>query len=339
MLIQIISAVLVLGVLGFIFGAILSYASVKFEVHVDPLIEKTLELMPGANCGGCGYPGCAAMAEAIVKKGVPVETCPVISSLNRRRVEELLGLTKPGDEAKKPVFKAALIKCNGLDSDEYKKFEYLGVANCQAAVLLQNGPWLCPHRCMGLGSCVAACPFGAITIGPHHLPVVNEDKCTACGNCLRACPKQIIELVDKEKVVHVKCNSIERGPDTRKVCQVGCIGCGICVKNCAFDAIKVENNLAHIDYEKCVGCGACVAKCPQKTIIMEDKPAFKGRRAVIRQEECIGCTICFKVCKFSAVNGGTPKEKHAIYPEKCVGCGLCAEKCPKKCIDMEDKAS
>ncbi len=335
---QIISAVLVLGVLGFIFGAILSYASVKFEVKVDPQIEKTLELLPGANCGGCGFPGCAAMAEAIVTKGVPVSACPVISSLNRIKIEELVGLRKPGEEVKKPVVKAALIKCNGLDSAEYKKFEYMGVPNCQAAVLLQNGPWLCPHRCMGLGSCVAACPFDAIKIGPQHLPIVDEDKCTACGRCVLACPKQIIELVDKEKFVHVKCNSVERGADTRKVCKVGCIGCGLCVKVCAYDAIKVDNNLAHIEYEKCVGCGACVAKCPQKTIIMEDKPQFKGRVALIDQDACIGCTICHKVCKFSAVNGGTPKEKHSIIADKCVGCGLCAEKCPKKCISMIEKA-
>lgn len=257
---------------------------------------------------------------------------------NRKKIEELLGLNKVDAPEKKPVYKAALIKCNGLDTDEYKKFEYMGVPNCQAAVLLQNGPWLCPHRCMGLGSCVAACPFGAIKIGPHHLPEVDEDKCVACGKCVLACPKQLIELVDKEKTVHVKCNSTDRGAEVRKVCKVGCIGCGLCVKVCAYDAIKVENNLAHIDYEKCVGCGACVAKCPQKTIIMEQSPDFKGRVAVIDEEACIGCTICFKVCKFSAVNGGTPKEKHSIIPGKCVGCGLCAEKCPKKCIKMVDKA-
>lgn len=329
---------MVLGVMGFIFGAILSYASVKFEVKVDPLVEKTLELLPGANCGGCGHPGCAAMAEAIVKKGEPVTSCPVISSLNRIKIEELLGLRKVGQEVKKPVVKAALVKCNGLDSDEYKKFEYMGVPNCQAAVLLQNGPWLCPHRCMGLGSCASACPFDAIKIGPHHLPIVDEDKCVACGRCVLACPKQLIEMVDKEKTVHVKCNSVEKGADTRKVCKVGCIGCMLCTKVCAYDAIKVENNLARIDYEKCVDCGACVAKCPQKTIIMENRPDFKGRVAEIDQDACIGCTICFKVCKFSAVNGGTPKEKHSIITAKCVGCGLCAEKCPKKCIKMQDKA-
>ncbi|MBU1108371.1 MAG: RnfABCDGE type electron transport complex subunit B [Candidatus Riflebacteria bacterium] len=335
---QILSAVLVLGILGFVFGAVLSFASKKFEVKVDPMIEQTLELLPGANCGGCGYPGCAGFAEAIVKKGEAATLCPVISSINRKKIEDLLGLNKISAPDKKPVVKAALVKCNGLDSDEYKKFEYMGVPNCQAAVLLQNGPWLCPHRCMGLGSCATACPFDAIKINQKHLPEIDEEKCVACGKCLLACPKQLIEMVDKEKTVHVKCNSTDRGAETRKVCKVGCIGCGLCVKVCAYDAIKVENNLARIEYEKCVGCGACVAKCPQHTIIMENRPGFKGRVAVVDEEVCIGCTICYKVCKFSAINGGTPKEKHSIFPGKCVGCGLCAEKCPKKCIKMVDKA-
>ncbi|MEW6713223.1 MAG: RnfABCDGE type electron transport complex subunit B, partial [Candidatus Riflebacteria bacterium] len=326
MLTQIITAVLALGCLGFIFGAILSYASKKFEVYIDPKIEQTLELLPGANCGGCGYPGCAGLAEAIVKKGVPVTACPVISSINRHKIEELLGLGEKTTGDKKPVFKAALVKCNGLDTEEYQKFSYMGVKDCQAAVLLQNGPWLCPHRCMGLGSCERACPFDAIKIGPHHLPIVDEEKCVACGKCVLACPKQLIEMVDKEQKVHVKCNSTEKGADTRKVCKVGCIGCGLCKKVCAYDAITIENNLARIDYQKCVQCGACVAKCPQHTIIIENQPEFKGRVAKIDTETCIGCTICFKVCKFEAVKGGAPKEKHEIIANKCVGCGLCATK-------------
>lgn len=333
---QIISSIAVLGGLGFIFGAILSYASKKFEVIVDPKVEQTLELLPGANCGGCGFPGCAGLAEAIVKKGVSVTACPVISSINRQKIDELLGRSQVPKNGETVVVKAALVKCNGLDTEEFQKFEYMGVQNCQAATLLQHGPWLCPHRCMGFGSCVAACPFDAIKIGEHHLPIIDEEKCVACGKCVLACPKQLIELVDKSKTVHVKCNSHDRGSETRKVCKVGCIGCKLCEKVCAYDAIKVTDNLAHIDYDKCVDCGACVAKCPQNTIIIDNKPDFKGRKAIIDEETCIGCTICYKVCKFDAVEGGTPKEKHSIITDKCVGCGLCAQKCPKQCIKMEE---
>ncbi len=337
MLTQVLYSVLVLGILGFIFGAILSYASVKFKVETDPKIEETLKRLPGANCGSCGFAGCSAMAEAIVTKGVPPTKCPVMLVPDRIKLEEFLGIRKPGDSNVRAVVKAALVKCQGLDTDEHKKFIYMGLEDCQSAVLVQNGPWMCPHRCIGLGSCVKACKFGAIKIGSHHLPIVNEDLCVGCGQCVMACPKHIIDIVDIEKTVHVRCNSIDKGADTRKLCENGCLGCGICAKNCAYDAIIIENNLARIDYEKCHDCGACVAKCPTGAIIKENRPDYKGRVAVINQDNCVGCTICFKNCKFGAITGGKVKEKHFIDPDKCVGCGMCVEKCPKKTISIRDR--
>ncbi len=325
------SAILLMGALGFVFGAILSYASQKFAVTVDPRIETAISLLPGANCGGCGFPGCAGLATAIVEKGVPIATCPVLTAAARAKLSLALGLADAGPTT--PL--VATVMCNGLPAEEYRKFEYTGIVDCQAAVLVANGPWLCPHRCVGLGSCVKACPFGAMTLGENRLPIIDKEKCTACGKCVKACPKAIIKLVDKEKTVHVKCNSPEKGPDVRKVCKVGCIGCQLCKKVCAYDAIIIENNLARIDYSKCVQCGACVAKCPQKTIIMQGVPDFKARKAFIDEPACVGCTLCFKVCKFQAVEGGTPKEKHRIISAKCVGCGACVAKCPKKCIILK----
>ena len=335
---QILYAVLVLGILGFIFGAILSFASVKFKVEVDPRIEQTLKMLPGANCGSCGFAGCSAMAEAIITKGVSPSKCPVMLIPDRNKLEEFLGLRKAGEANVRAVVKAALVKCQGSDDEEHQKFQYLGLEDCQSAVIVQNGPWKCPHRCIGLGSCVKACKFSAIKIGEHHLPVVNEDKCVGCGQCVMACPKHIIDLVDTVKTVHVRCNSTEKGADTRKLCATGCLGCGICKKNCAYDAIIIENNLARIDYDKCHECGACVAKCPTGAIIKENRPDYKGRVAEINQDLCVGCTICFKNCKFDAIIGGKVKEKHSIDPKKCVGCGICAEKCPKQAIKIDDRA-
>lgn len=337
MLTQIINAILVLGILGFIFGAILSYASVKFKIETDPRIDETLKRLPGANCGSCGFAGCAAMAEAIITKGVSPTKCPVMLVPDRIKLEEFLGLRKAGDSNARAVVKAALVKCQGLDTDEQKKFNYMGLEDCQSAVLVQNGPWLCPYRCIGLGSCVKACKFGAIKIGPHHLPEVDQDKCVGCGQCVMACPKHIIDIVDTEKTVHVRCNSVDKGADTRKLCKTGCLGCGICAKNCAYDAIIIENNLARIDYEKCHDCGACVTKCPTGAIIKENRPNYKGRVAEVNQDLCVGCTLCFKNCKFSAIVGGKVKEKHSVDAAKCVGCGMCADKCPKKAIVVKDR--
>ncbi|MBF0409493.1 MAG: RnfABCDGE type electron transport complex subunit B [Candidatus Riflebacteria bacterium] len=324
-------AVLVLGGLGFIFGGVLAFASTQFKVEVDPLIEQVQLLLPGANCGGCGYPGCAGLACAIVEKNLSLNTCPVMTPENRAKMATILGR-----DSSEMVAKVALVRCSGLPGEEYEKFNYQGIPGCQAAILISGGPKLCPHRCVGLGSCAKACPFNAIEMGDNDLPIISKEKCVACGKCVETCPKALITLTRQDREVHVKCNSPEKGAEVRKVCKVGCIGCGLCKKVCAYDAIIIENSLARIDTEKCVQCGACVSKCPQKTIHFAGKPEKKSQKAKIDQEACIGCTICFKVCKFEAVEGGTPKQKHSIISAKCVGCGLCATKCPKKCIKMEE---
>jgi len=325
------TAIIILGGMGLIFGGFLAYASRRFQVEVDPRIEQTAAMLPGANCGACGFPGCAGLAAAIVEKNVPLTTCPVMSPEARAKLAAFLGIADNASNERK----AALIMCNGIPAEEYKKYDYRSIPDCQAAILLFSGPWLCPHRCLGLGSCMKACSFGAITMGPESRPIVDEGKCVGCGKCVQACPKQLIELVDVSKKVHVKCHSPEKGSEVRKVCKVGCIGCRMCERSCAYGAIIVENNLARIDYSKCVECGACVAKCPQKTIIFEGEPDFKPRKAEIDSNACTGCTACFEVCKFKAVQGGTKGEKHSIITAKCVGCLQCVSVCPVKCITMK----
>lgn len=328
-LFPLVQAILVLGGLGFLFGGLLAYAATQFRVEIDPKIEQVAGLLPGANCGACGFPGCAGLANAIVIDGVPLTTCPVMNADNRKKMAEVLGV-----DAGQGLAKIAFVRCKGKPGEEYEKFTYRGLPGCQAAVLIGNGPKLCPHRCIGLGSCVKVCTFDAMHLDDDDLPVVDPHKCTSCGKCVQACPKNLIVLTLKDKKVRVACNSSEKGVDTRKVCPVGCIACKQCEKVCVYDAIKVENNLARIDPEKCVECGACVTKCPTKAILFMERPDFKPQKALIDEPACVGCTLCFKVCKFAAIEGGTPKAKHRILTDKCVGCGLCVSKCPKKCITM-----
>jgi len=252
-------ALVTLGVLGVLFGIGLYLASRVFHVEVDPRVEKIEEVLPGANCGACGFPGCAALAEAIAEGRAPINACPVGAMAVALRVGEIMGVKVEAAEKK-----VAVVKCQGREVGD--RYRYSGPGSCRAAHLLLGGPKECPYGCLGLGDCVRACPFGAITL-KDGLPVVDEEKCTGCGLCAKACPRGIIEILPVSKYVHVLCSSTDSGALVRKYCQVGCIGCKRCEKTCPHGAIKVENFLARIDYEKCVSCGECVKVCPVKCIV------------------------------------------------------------------------
>ena len=320
----IINSILVLGVMGLIFGAILAYASKKFAVKVDERIDSILEVLPGANCGGCGFPGCAGLASAIVEGKAPVNGCPVGGSECAAKVAKIMGVSS--EEGEKKV---AFVKCNGNCNVSKDKYIYEGIKDCKAASALNGGAKDCKYGCLGLGSCVNACKFDAIKV-IDGVAVVDETKCVMCGKCIEACPKGlIIEKPIKNKVA-VSCNSKEFGKAVKDKCSVGCIGCGICEKSCPFGAIHVEDKVAKIDFDKCVQCMVCVAKCPTKAI----KGNLEDRKKVeIEEEKCIGCSICKKQCKFDAISGQI-KEKHKVDPDKCVGCHECVQKCPKKAIKI-----
>jgi len=257
-----IEAVVVVGLSSFVAGFGLYAASKKFSVEKDPRIEEVNEILPGANCGGCGYPGCSALAEAIVKGDAPASACPVGGAELAEKIGKLLGL-----EVDASVRKVAKIKCHGDKEKCPPKYEYYGPADCHAIVLLGGGNKGCIYGCVGGGSCVKACNFDALKMGDNGIPVVDEKKCTACGLCVKACPRNLIELIDVEKRFIVSCSSKDKGVETKKVCSVGCIGCRLCAKNCPADAITVENNLAYIHAEKCINCGKCEEVCPTKAII------------------------------------------------------------------------
>ncbi len=324
MLNQILVPVVSLGGLGLVFGSLLAYASHKFAVEVDERVEKIIEALPAANCGACGYAGCAAFAAGVVAGDVPANGCPVGGNAVASEIANIMGVTAA--DVSKSI---ARMLCNGTCEEAKDRYEYFGVSDCVAAAKLGGGQKACQYGCLGLGTCVKACQFDAITI-KDGIAVINEQKCTACEKCLTACPKQVIALISEKNQTWVMCKSKDNAKEVRGVCTTGCIACKLCEKACKFDAVHVENNVATVDYKKCVNCNQCVIKCPKKII----RGKTRNEKAFIEEEACIGCTICKKQCKFDAVEGEL-KTKHRIINEKCVGCGVCAQKCPKKCIEIK----
>lgn len=259
---EIISAVLVVGGLGLIFGCLLAFAYKVFYVKEDERIERINEVLPGANCGACGYAGCSAYASAVVNDGAPVNAC-IVGKVNvAQSIANIMGVGVGSVESL-----VAKVHCAGDCDASHKKYTYMGVPDCISLSRLTFGDKDCPHGCLGLGTCMSVCKFDAIHI-ENGVAVVDTEKCTGCGSCVRKCPKQVIALVPKEKTVFVKCSSTEKGAVANKQCTASCIGCKMCEKTCPAGAMTVENNLAVIDYNKCIDCGACVKVCPKHAIVM-----------------------------------------------------------------------
>ena len=256
---NIVSAVLVLFIMGVVFALLLGIAAKAFAVEVDERVPMVRDCLPGANCGGCGYPGCDGLAAAIVEGKAPVNGCPVGGAAAAAKIAEVMGVEADGAEPK-----VAHVHCNG-GCNAIDKTKYEGLQDCDAAMRVAGGPKECAFGCMGLGSCVKECAFDALHIVDGKA-LVDPEKCVACGKCVAACPKKLIDLVPKSKKVHVNCKNQDKGAQAMKVCSNSCIGCMKCEKTCKFDAIHVINNVAVIDYEKCKNCKMCSKVCPKNAI-------------------------------------------------------------------------
>lgn len=263
---MILTAVLILGAIGLIFAVVLYFVAQKFKVVEDPLIDEIAEVLPGANCGGCGNAGCRAMAEAFVKQGnMEGLRCPPGGDEVARKVAALLGCTPEESEPQ-----VAVVRCNGTCTNATAKNHYDGLQDCTFANSVYAGESGCVFGCLGLGNCVKACQFDALHLDPETgLPVVDEERCAACGACVKACPRGIIELRNKgnkNRRVYVACRNKEKGGVARQSCLAACIGCGKCEKVCPFGAVKVEGNLAYIDPTLCKSCRKCKKECPTGAI-------------------------------------------------------------------------
>lgn len=261
---NIIWAVVWFAILGLGLGILLAVASKIFAVKVDQRIEEITELLPGANCGGCGYSGCSALAQAIVDGKAEPGACNGCSQEDACKIAAIMGV-----DASKKIRWRAQVMCSGCDGIAKKKYLYSGAKDCVAANRLGGGDMECSFGCLGLGSCVEACKFDALSV-ENGVAKINTDKCVGCGACVRTCPKHIIRLIEFDSKHWVECNSKDKGALTRKVCDIGCIGCHLCEKNCEVNAIRLEANLAVIDNSLCTGCGKCVEVCPRKIIRTAD---------------------------------------------------------------------
>ena len=258
---DIIWPIIALGGLGLVLGLGLAVASKFLSVKTDPNIEKIRELLPGANCGGCGYPGCDGLAKALAEGKADVSQCSALSADKFKEIAALLGVDSTAGEKK-----VARVLCRGDSENCGAKYKYSGISDCRAAAALAGGPSSCPFGCVGLLTCAKACPFGAITLSDKGIASIDEDMCTGCGKCVEACPKNGIVLMPKKNAVYVQCRTTDKGKAVTLACKAGCIGCGICAKKCPQGAITMQNNLPVIDHDKCTACGICVEACPKDVI-------------------------------------------------------------------------
>lgn len=254
-----------LAVIGLIAGAILAYASQRFKVEEDPKISEAVRILPGANCGACGYAGCHGLAEALVKGETNIAECKLLAEAQREELAKLLGV-----EAAKVEEKVAVLFCGAGKAQCQIRSEYKGVDTCKGEDLASGGSLACTYGSLVQGDCFRSCPFDAMELDGDKPPKILRDKCVACGKCIAACPRNLIELVPRSHKILILCKTLDKGAQVKKICKVGCIGCRLCVKACPTGAITMEGRLPVIDYSKCDECGECIKACPQNTIVKVD---------------------------------------------------------------------
>ena len=255
------TAIIALSALALVSSLLLAVVARAFIVQANPKVEEIEGALPGANCGGCGLPGCGELARRIADGKADVDACPVGGD----RVAQMIALIVGKSYAGGGVRKTAVVLCNGDDQVAAKRFHYNGIRDCTSAAILFGGDKACQYGCMGLGTCAGVCPFDAIHMLPSGLPGIDTVKCTACGKCVAACPKRIIKLVPVDKRLHILCSSHDKGGKVRKICSVGCIGCTKCVKEVPEGAIVMQDNLAIVNYDFDIP-DTVAAVCPMNTI-------------------------------------------------------------------------
>jgi len=328
-MITVVSSVVILGVLGIVLGACLAYASVIFAVEVDPRVEEINGILPGANCGGCGTAGCFSFAEGVVSGAFPPNGCLPGGNDVAAKIGKILGC-----EVGEVLPMVAVANCQGGHQEARKKFDYMGIKDWQAALLLSGGHKACGYGCLGFGNCVTVCQFHAIKINNNGLPVVDHDRCTGCGLCAKACPRHVISLIRKDQKIYVGCVNPEKGKSVKAVCTVGCLACGVCANknNNPSGDIVMDGGLPRITYESNLRILPGATRCPSKAYVIDiSYPSIE-----YDEELCNGCEgnpkpLCIKICPAKGCLAYDAEKKKAVYDSGlCVGCKLCLAECPVK---------
>ncbi len=249
-------AVIIVGGVGLLAGLVLAVASVLLSVPTDPRVERLCDVLPGANCGGCGHSGCEAYATALVAGTADPGMCSPGGQAVADAIARVLG--KETVQLKKKV---AAVRCAGCEEKAVTLTTYENVDSCKKATLLYGGGKACLYGCLGLGDCAEACPYGAIKV-ENGLARVDASRCAGCGICVATCPRRLLSLVPDPQKPLVVCRNTDKGAQARKVCKNACLGCGKCTKVCSVGAVLLNDNVAVINPEVCENCGACVAACP-----------------------------------------------------------------------------
>ena len=249
----------IVAVIAVIFAVLIVLVSKLCAVKEDERVNAVAENLAGANCGGCGYAGCADYAKALVEGKATINACGATPNEAKETIAKILGIPFSATEQTFAVVKCA----GGINAKD--KYNYVGNTDCGAQSMFMNGKKVCPEGCLGGGSCVTVCTGAGVKV-VDGVAIIDKDLCVSCGACVKKCPKNLIEIIPKKAIVYVACSTKCRGKDVMTACSVGCIGCGLCAKNCPENAISMIDNLPVIDYSKCSGCLTCVAKCPRKTI-------------------------------------------------------------------------
>ena len=317
--------VMVVGGVGLFFGVGLAIASKTLKVFIDPNISRVQEILPNANCGACGLPGCAAFAKAVVEGRAQPGGCIPGGEKVAVNIGDILGVSASAADPMK-----AVVHCRGGKREAMDRSIYKGIPDCHAATLTGNGSKVCPDGCLGLGSCVRACLFDAITINENGLAVVNHEKCCGCGKCVTACPRKVISLIPGVHKVYLACSNHDKGRLVRRYCTVGCTACTVCAKATLSGAITIENNLPVLDYTTDEIFITAHAKCPAKCYM----DLVRGRPKANIDTKCTGCGKCMEVCPMKNVISGSVGQRHVIDKDKCIGCGNCINNCAARAISM-----